>query len=209
MKIWDVSMLIAENMMVYKNREEKKPSITLDREFSEGGVNESVIKMNLHTGTHIDAPFHMQQGGQTVESLDLGHLITKCSVLDLTTVKDGITNDDLIGLNIKEGSFVLLKTKNSFSEDFLMDFTYLAKSGAEYLAQMKVVGVGIDALGIERDQPGHSTHKILFDNKIIIIEGLRLKEVEGGDYCMMALPLKIKGADGAPARVVLIKASEL
>ena len=169
MKIWDVSMLIEENMMVYKNRAEKKPSVTLDREFSEGGVNESMIKMNLHTGTHIDAPFHMQKGGQTVETLDLNHLITKCTVLDLTMVKAGITKSDLSGFTIKEGSFVLLKTKNSLSEDFLMDFTFLAETGAAFLAERKVIGVGIDALGIERDQPGHPTHKLLFDQQIINI----------------------------------------
>ena len=205
MKIWDVSMLIEEEMMVYKNRAEKKPKITLDRRFAEGGINESSIHMNLHTGTHIDAPFHVQGAGQTVESLDLARLITPCTVLDLTNVSGAITESDLIGQPIGKGNFVLLKTRNSYSEDFLMDFTYLAQSGAEYLAKQGVRGVGIDALGIERDQPGHLTHNRLFDHQIIIIEGLRLKEVPEGDFMMLALPLKIKGVDGAPARVILLE----
>ncbi len=208
MKIFDVSMLIEENMMVYKNREEKRPELKLDKSISKDGINESIISMNLHTGTHIDAPYHMQSDGKTIESLDLSNLITKCCVLDLTDVKGGINKSDLARFDIKEGSFIFFKTQNSFSETFLMDFIYLSKSGAEYLAEKKVVGIGIDALGIERDQPAHDTHNILFDNKIIIIEGLRLKEVEQGEYYMIALPLKIKGADGAPARIVLIKNSD-
>lgn len=205
MKIFDVSMLIEENMTVYKNREEKKPSLKLEKKISKDGINESTISMNLHTGTHIDSTYHMQSDGKTIESLDLSNLITKCYVFDLTDVTSGINKSDLINLNIKEGSFVLLKTKNSFSEVFLMDFVYLTRSGAEYLAEKKIVGLGIDALGIERDQPKHDTHNILFDNEIIIIEGLRLKEIDEGEYFIIALPIKIKGADGAPARVVLIQ----
>lgn len=205
MRIFDVSMLIEENMMVYKDREEKRPSLHLVKEILEDGINESVINMNLHTGTHIDAPYHMQSDGETIENLELRNLITKCHVFDLTNVKDGIKKTDLTGFNIKEGDFVLFKTQNSFSEVFLKDFIYLAKSGAEYLVEKKIAGVGIDALGIERDQPNHDTHKILFQNKIIIIEGLRLKEIDEGEYQMIALPLKIRGADGAPARVVLVE----
>ncbi len=87
------------------------------------------------------------------------------------------------------------------------DFIYLKKSGAEFLAEQGIIGVGIDALGIERAQPNHETHNILMEKGIIIIEGLRLKEVPTGNYFMCALPLKIKGADGAPARVVLMELS--
>jgi arylformamidase len=86
-----------------------------------------------------------------------------------------------------------------------VNFVYLEKSGAEYLAQLNVKGVGIDSLGIERAQANHSTHHILMSKNIIIIEGLRLAKVDEGIYQMYALPLKIKGADGAPARVILSK----
>ena len=209
MKIYDISMLIEENMMAYNNREEKRPKIKRVKEILKDGINETSIKMNVHIGTHIDAPYHMQSGGKTIESIELRNLITKCYVFDLTNVKDGIDESDIIKLDIKKDSFVLFKTQNSFSEKFLMDFIYLAKSGAEYLAKKKILGVGIDSLGIERDQPNRDTHNILFDNDIIIIEGLRLKEINEGEYYMIALPLKMIGVDGAPARVVLIEESEL
>ena len=108
-------------------------------------------------------------------------------------MENGVSKADLEGFDIQKGDFVLLKTKNSFEETFNFDFIYLAQDGAEYLSELGIRGVGIDTLGIERSQEGHPTHKTLFANNIIIIEGLRLKEIEQGQYFMVAAPLKING----------------
>jgi len=205
MKIYDVSMEINENMKVYKNIEAKKPELRFLKTFEKDGYNESRIAMDIHTGTHIDAPLHMIDKGQTIEKIDLSKLITTCYVIDVTNVKDAITKSDLINKNIKKNEFIFLKTKNSYDKEFNFNFIYLDKSGATYLSLLEVIGVGIDSLGIERSQKDHDTHHILMENDIIIIEGLQLKDVPEGHYLMYALPLKIKGADGAPARVVLIE----
>ena len=205
MRIYDVSMTIQEDMAVYKNLEGKRPAIRLDRKMPEDSVNETVITVNVHTGTHIDAPGHIIEGGAGIEALDLGRLTGQCRVCDLTHVENGIGAKDLGDCGIKEGDFVLLKTKNSFAEEFLTDFAFLERSGAQYLADRNARGVGIDALGIERGQPGHETHRILMNRGIVIVEGLRLRDIDAGEYLMCALPIKIKGADGAPARVVLMK----
>jgi len=205
MIIYDISMIIEKEMGVYKNKEEKRPVIKFERKIPKDSINESSMYMNLHTGTHIDAPYHVDDMGATIDAIDLNNLITKCRVLDLTNVIGGITKEDLMDKNIRPGEFVLLKTRNSFTEKFEPDFVYVEKSGAEYLAEKAIVGVAIDSFGIERAQPGHETHKILFSNGIIIIEGVRLKEIAEEEYFMCALPLKIKGVDGAPARIVLIK----
>jgi len=112
---------------------------------------------------------------------------------------------DLEKFEIEKNDFILLKTKNSYEDAFNFDFIYLARDAAEYLAEIGIRGVGIDTLGIERSQEGHPTHKTLFGNEIIIIEGLRLKEVEQGDYFMVAAPLKLTGTDASPARVLLFE----
>ena len=205
MIIYDISMTIEKNMGVYKDKEEKRPIIRLEKQIPKDSINESSMYMNLHTGTHIDAPYHVDIMGDTIETMDLNKLVTKCRVLDLTMVVDGITKEDLIDKAIKPGEFLLLKTKNSFTEEFEPDFVFVKKSGAEYLAEKGIIGVAIDSFGIERSQPEHETHKILFSKGIIIIEGVRLKEIEEAEYLMCALPLKIKGVDGAPARIILIK----
>lgn len=205
MIIYDISMTIEKNMGVYKNIEEKKPIIKFENKIPKDSINESSLYMNVHTGTHIDAPYHVDDNGATIDDVNLDKLITKCRVLDLTKVVDKITKKDLIDKNIKTGEFLLLKTRNSFTEKFDPNFVFVDKSGAEFLAEKEVIGVAIDAFGIERTQPGHETHKTLFNKGIIIIEGVRLKEIQESEYFLCALPLKINGIDGSPARVVLIK----
>ncbi|MBX4260555.1 cyclase family protein [Clostridium estertheticum] len=205
MIIYDISMIIEKDMGVYKNKEEKRPIIKFESKIPKDKINESSLYMNVHTGTHIDAAFHVDNDGDTIDAIDLTKLIRKCRVIDLTKVIGSITKEDLIDKNIEPSEFLLLKTKNSFKDGYETDFVYLSISGAEYLAEKEIVGVAIDAFGIERAQPGHETHKTLFNKGIIIIEGVRLKEVPEDEYFMCALPLKIKGIDGAPARIVLIK----
>lgn len=200
LKMYDVSAAIFEGMTVYKNKPEKQPKL---KPVTNGYVTESRIELDVHTGTHIDAPLHMITDGDTFETIRLDNLVGNCKVLNLTGVEDRITKEDLQRFAIQKGDFVLFKTKNSLEDTFHFDFIFLAQDGAEYLAKVGVRGVGTDALGIERSQEGHPTHKTLFANGIIVVEGLRLKDVEQGEYFMVAAPLKLVGTDASPARVLL------
>lgn len=201
MKIYDISSPIFEGMPVYKNKPEKQPKI---KSVTNAHVTESRLELDVHSGTHIDAPLHMVNDGETFETIPLEDLVGPVKVLDFMHIKDGITREDLEKFNLQEQDFVLFKTKNSLDEDFNPEFIYLKESGANYLAELKIRGVGIDALGVERSQPNHPTHKALFGANIIVIEGLRLSEVVAGSYFMVAAPLKLIGTDAAPARVILI-----
>lgn len=205
MLIHDISMTIKNDMRVYKNKEDKRPLIRKIASHESNGMSESEILMNLHTGTHIDAPLHMIKDGKTIEDIPLSDLVTKCRVVDFTEVNGSINEDQLKDLNIKEGEFILFKTKNSFNKEFNPEFIYLGSSGAQFLLERKIKGVGIDALGIERSQSGHLTHKVLFQGNIHIIEGLDLSLIKEGNYTLIALPLKIKNADGSPIRAILIE----
>ncbi|MFC4183186.1 cyclase family protein [Saccharococcus thermophilus] len=204
MKFYDVTAPIFEGMPVYKNKTEKQPKLT---SVTNDYVTESRIDMDVHTGTHIDAPLHMVKGGDTFETISLDRLVGPCKLFDLTHVNDKITKDDIAALDIQENDFVLFKTKNSLEDAFNFEFIYVAEDAARYLADQKVRGVGIDALGIERSQQGHPTHKTLFSAGVIVIEGLRLKDVPEGSYFMVAAPLKLVGTDAAPARVLLFTES--
>jgi arylformamidase len=202
MKIYDITVPIYEGMTVYKNKPEKQPVYTT---VTNGHVTESRISLDVHTGTHIDAPLHMINDGETFETIPLENLVGNVKVFDLTQVEDGISQSDLEPLHIVEGDFILFKTRNSFVDEFQFDFVYLKADAASYLAERKIKGVGIDALGIERSQEGHPTHKTLFGANIIVMEGLYLREVKAGNYFMIAAPLKLKGLDAAPARVLLLE----
>lgn len=204
MDIYDISMPISHNMPVYNGKSAKRPVITVDGDFTTGAVYESRINMNLHTGTHIDTPLHLLPGGGTIEALALKRVVRKCKVLDLQAVQEGITGEHLASKPIAPGDFVLLKTRNSFEHILEDQFVYLEKSGALLLKDRCISGVGIDALGIERGQIGHETHKILLGADIVILEGLRLGDVPEGEYLLVAAPLFIGGVEAAPVRALLI-----
>ncbi len=204
-KIYDISMTIHHDMPVYKNKNDKRPVLTCTSDFTNGSTYESRIQMDIHTGTHVDAPLHVLPSGATIEHIDLSKVITPCKVFDLTDLTGKISAVDLAKRDIKSGDFILLRTQNSYLNTFDSNFIYLDQSSAAYLKSKDIIGVGIDALGIERSQPGHETHKILFEAGIVILEGLRLRAVTEGNYLLIAAPLKIKGVEGAPTRAVLIQ----
>lgn len=203
MKLIDISMPIHPQMMVYKDREEKKPIFKPMKTYENADFYESRLDFDLHTGTHVDSPLHMIDGGDTMEKIDLDTWHGKALVVDLSHVEGGIRKSDLEHLELEENIILLFKTRNSFEDKFNAEFIYLEESGAEWLSKKGIKGVGIDALGIERAQPSHATHRILFEANIFILEGIRLAHVEEGEYYLMALPLSIEGVEASPVRAVL------
>lgn len=201
---YDISMEISADMTVYKNRMENEPKIDTYLSHPTKGMQQSAICMDLHTGTHIDMPLHVIEKGADSTGYPLQKTCGTCRVLDLTEGADAVNSDMLMQKEVKAGEIILLKTKNSFSDSFLADFSYLTESGAVFLAGAGVRAVGTDGLGIERGQPGHPTHKILLESGIPIIEGLRLADVPEGSYELCCLPLRIAGVEGLPARAVLL-----
>ncbi len=206
-KEWiDVTMTISPEMMVYKNLEVKKPIIINRANFGTHSHYESSITMDLHTGTHIDMPLHMIESGNDSNSFDLDAVNGKCFVIDLTRIEEKqIESHHLLPFKetIRKGEIVVLKTANSLKKVFDFEYVFLAQSGAQFLLECGIKCVGIDALGIERSQPDHPTHKILLGNHIYIIEGIALESIEEGAYEMLCLPIKISDVEGLPARVLL------
>jgi len=209
MRIIDISMEITGEMPVYKGRDSKRPVLTVDSDFAAGAAYESRIEMNLHTGTHFDSPLHVIPDGGFLEPLPLERVVRGCKVFDFSRAEEKITRGDLEGRDIREGDFVLLRTRNSLEDILEGDFVYLDKTGAALLKERGVGGVGIDSLGIERAQPGHETHKILLGAGILILEGLRLEAVQEGEYFLVAAPLRIAGTEAAPARAFLVEREAL
>lgn len=205
MMIYDITMAIHPEMMVYKNKPEKKVKIKQVNFFEKEGNYESEINFNLHTGTHIDYPLHMIKDGANSNTENLKALIGPAKVFDLVQVNDKITYEDIKNLNIEKDDFVIFKTKNSFDKEFNNNFIFVSETAAAYLVEKKVRGVGIDALGIERSQVGYPTHRLLLSNNIIILEGAMLSDVPEDNYTLYCLPLKVTNVEAAPVRAILIK----
>jgi polyketide cyclase len=205
MKIHDVTRLISEDMTVYKDRESKKIKRTVVADYEKADYYESRMDMDMHCGTHIDAPLHMIKGGDTIEKYDLSKFIGDCKVFDLTDVDEAIRKKDIENLDIQKDDIVIFKTKNSFDKGYNPKFVYIEEDAALYLSEKGIKTVGIDAMSIERDKKEHPSHKIILGANIGVIEDLYLKNVGQGQYFLSALPLNIRGSEASPIRAVLIE----
>lgn len=210
--MYDISMTIKKDMPVYKGKAEIRPELKVVRDYSDGDAHESEIKMNVHTGTHIDAPLHMLEDGEDSNIFLQQNPFYQAQLLDLSDIEEKITAADLKEYQIKNNVFLILKTRNSdknYLEKTPEKFIYLAESGAKYLLEKNLQGIGIDSNGIERNQAEHPTHKNLLKNGVIILEGLRLNVVPAGDYVLLLSLLKIANSDGLPARAHLFDQGEI
>lgn len=164
------------------------------------------IAMGTHSGTHVDAPSHFLADGATVDELPMEILLGKARVVELP-VSEKIERTDLEALDLSDDLRVLVKTRMSGQlrhRAIQEDHVYLTPDAAVYLAQIGIKLVGIDSLSIERFGSGDfAAHRALLTAGVVIVEGLDLSDVEPGEYEMACLPLRIAGADGSPARVVL------
>jgi len=209
MKVIDISWPISDDMTNY--RDQRVVEFKQERTLEKDGMRQSTFTLGSHTGTHVDAPAHFLARGETIEKVPLERLVGNCYVLDFTHLDEKITRDDLDIFDLDEEDIVLLKTKNSLlktNEPFNPNFVYLEESGAQYLAESGIKSVGIDYLGIERNQPNHPTHAILLQADIPIIEGLRLAHVDEGQYSIICLPLAVQGLEAAPVRAILLDDGE-
>lgn len=186
------------------------PPVKIERmlDISKGdNANVSELSMGSHTGTHMDAPVHFINDGIALDKMDLGATIGRARVIAVED-DESIKPDALSGQDIGDGDRIIFKTRNStaqwWSQPFKEDFVYLTHEAAQLLAERGVRTVGVDYLsvgGYKRD--GAETHRALLGAGIWIIEGLRLNDIEPGEYELICLPLLVTGADGAPSRALL------
>jgi len=205
--IYDVSVPLTNTMPVWPSgppiRLLPQPHLSKDGSYT---INETVIEMGSHMGTHIDAPYHFVASGKRLHEIPLERLIGRATVFEIPVVRS-IGIRELKSLTWDGVERVLFKTENSkhWQESaFYEDFVYLEPEGAEFLVSRGVRLVGIDYLSIEKFRAEkHLTHFALLTRNIVVIEGLDLSRVPQGDYTIYALPLNLHDADGAPTRVIL------
>ncbi len=209
-RIYDVSLPIHPGMVTWPNN----PQITIEatRSIARGdSSNVSDLHLGSHTGTHVDAPVHFLPGARGVDQVPVDFLVGPVMVVGLEHVERVISAPALEEAGIRSGTTrVLFKTRNSRrwaeATAFDREFVHLDVSAAGWLVARGMQVVGIDYLSIEGYQvPGAPVHHRLLEAGILIIEGLDLSRVSGGQYQLICGPLKIRGGDGAPARVLLVE----
>jgi arylformamidase len=207
-RIIDITRMIHPGTAIWPG--DKSVQLSRDSSISAGGsCNLSSISLGLHTGTHVDAPYHFVDSGVNLDNLDLSSFIGYVKIFDLKNINKCKTKKYIEALPIEENDIVFLKTSNSnISEDdpFCWTFIYIDITAAEYLVEKRVKCIGIDYLSVEQyASKNHETHLMLLGAGMGIIEGLNLSCAGEGRYFFSCLPLKISGAEGSPARAVLME----
>ena len=201
--LYDISLPLTAGMTVWPN--EPGPELTPLSQISNGDpANVTRLSLGSHTGTHVDAPRHFIDEGETVDALPLESLCGPARVIRV----DDDTSVKRRHLEPHRGvERILFQTRNGAlwnKRGFQNDFVYVEPEAADWLVAQRVRLVGIDYLSIEQFHSGnYHTHHALLGAGIVIVEGLDLRNIEPGDYNLWCLPLKVVGADGAPCRAVL------
>lgn len=208
--IHDVTLTFTTDIPRFPNTPE--PTLERLRSMDDGAVNNlSRLDTHVHFGTHVDAPCHFIADGHGMEAVPLETLLGPCLVVDFPDLAE-IAPADLEAKAIPPGTErLVLKTRNSalwndYTQGFRTDFVALTPAAADWVIARGIRLIGIDYLSIERFQePGRVTHRGLLGAEVVIVEGLDLRNIEAGPYDLVCMPLKLKGCDGAPARVALIE----
>ncbi len=206
MAVYDVTLPLRPGMVVWPGDREFRlhPSVEPD---ADNPFTVSEMQLSVHTGTHVDAPRHIFAGREGVETLPLDVLIGPARVVDARGVP-ALTASVLARLDIPQVPRLLFLTDNTVrglvhAPRFHEDFVAVTADGARWLVERGVRLVGIDYLSIAPFDEAVEPHRVLLAAGVVVVEGLDLTNVPPGDYELLCLPMKVVGADGAPARVVL------
>jgi arylformamidase len=205
--MYDISVGISPDLPVWPG----DPPVKLERLKDVAKGDDSTVthlSFGAHVGTHVDAPLHFLEGGDTVDHLPLRLLTGRAYVVDMGKAET-IDEAALQRVNLPPRTRrVLFKTRNSElwgkENRFVETYVSLTPGGVNWLVKKGVQLVGVDYLSVAPFKDTVPTHRALLSAKVIILEGLDLREVSQGRYTLYCLPLKLVGAEGAPARAILV-----
>lgn len=205
MKIFDLSPRIHPGLAVWPG------DVPFSREVSvamaEGGnLDLSAIHTTVHLGAHADAPSHFMLGGAGIAEVDLVPYLGPCQVMAVQLPR----GERILPAHLKAPVTAprLLFRTNSFPDPdrFNEDFNSLSPELIEHLHARGVILVGLDTPSVDPfESKALETHQALAHTGMRNLEGLALDGVPEGLYTLIALPLRLDGADASPVRAVLVE----
>lgn len=212
-RIIDLTHTISDGMQVFPG----DPGVEFKRTafIHQGGYNVTRFSMGTHTGTHVDVPHHVLPDDKGVDAIPLDALVGWAEVLDLGEIAPDseITSADLNKFTdrVTHGARVLLRTgwsKRWGSPEFYTEFPGISEGAAAWLTARKVALLGIEQPSVHKTLH-REVHKALLTDRMVLIESIaNLHELTSERVYLAALPMKLKGLDGSPMRVVAIEGME-
>lgn len=205
MKIHDITHTLTSQIAVWPGDQpfQKKDGMTMDDGYS---CNVSSVTLSMHTGTHTDSHYHYNQKGESIEKHQLQKYMGSCQVIHVMDSEgDYIEVDDIKG-QITEKRVLFRTSRKIDINHWNNDFKGLSVALINYLNELGVVLVGTDSPSVDLfESKDLKTHHALYQHDMYNLESIKLEGIEEGIYDLVALPLKVEGADGSPVRAVLIE----
>ena len=196
MKLYDISQEVFGGAVYPGDPAPKKES--LSRMETGDLYNLTAFSMCAHNGTHVDAPYHFIEDGNTVEQIPLEKTVGLCFVAEWKGILDGEGARQILrraALTVRESARrILLKGDAIVSAD-----------AARVFAEGGVDLIGNESQTVGPEDAPMEVHKILLGADVVLLEGIRLKDVPEGVYFLSAAPLALAEADGAPCRAILME----
>lgn len=203
-RLWDISQTLRPALPVWPG----DSAFSLQRTWHiEPGcpVNVSRLTLSTHSGAHADAPLHYDVTGADIAAVDPAVYVGPCRLVDASGAKGAVTPGDLDLAALKGAERVLIRTYARFPHDeWDSDFTAIAAETIEALASGGTRLIGVDSASLDPEtSKTMDAHHAVRRHGMRILEGLVLDGIPEGAYELIAAPLKIAGADAAPARALL------
>lgn len=221
MKIIDLTYDLHEGMTTFDAPWHPHFSMEQFGRHSFEGRESRKVSFGTHTGTHIDAPLHFIKGGMGIDAIPLERLMGKVSIVDFSHLRENEEVTPQMLKKVRLAKKVLFKFgwgKHWGSKKFYRGYPFFSSEAAAYLISKGVemiandapspedsrIALGRDMLGSREDSP---IHKLLLGSGVVLVEYVanldKIKEYDG--WTIAAMPLRLRGADGSPARVILFK----
>lgn len=195
MKIYDISQEVF-GCEVYPG--DPNPRKEVLQSMQTGALyNLTAFSMCAHNGTHLDAPLHFFEQGDSVDRIPL----ESCVGLAFVAVCQGELD--------ARGASEILSRARAASPDSSKRILLKGNAVVTLAAAEAFSAAGLSLLGVESQTVGPedapmAVHRALLGRGIVLLEGLRMQDVKTGVYFLSAAPLKLGGGDGAPCRAVLV-----
>ncbi|GII59365.1 cyclase [Planotetraspora thailandica] len=208
--IVDLSVPIVSGMPVYPGDPEVeiRPALTVAAE----GVNVLGLHLGSQTGTHVDAPYHIDDSLPRLGDLPLELFIGPAEVVDARGLPPRAPiGPEIVEPRLRSGAILLIATgwASAWGSEAYLEHPWLTEEAAELIVAAGVRTVGIDALSVD-PTPAHElpAHRVLCGAHAVIAENLRgldrLAEARSAGLAIEVslLPLRLDGADGSPVRAI-------
>ncbi|MBO4460500.1 MAG: cyclase family protein [Clostridiales bacterium] len=181
------------------------PSPSMERVLSipNGDIcNLTRFSMCAHNGTHVDAPFHFIDGGKTIDQVDLKKFIGPCFVAR----HDGEVSAEDAAVFMERA-----KAIDGDSEDpcymriLIAGDATVTEDAARVFADNGVYLIGNESQTVGPIDAPAAVHYILLGAEVVLLEGIRLQNIDEGRYNLFCQPINLGGCDGAPVRAILVR----